>query len=96
MENLPESEWRVLFSLVSSDAVVKAAVPGLLKLKAKSPQSSWGSLVKHHHLHKFTPSQLKAAVKTLPVSLPPERKFSEFMKRFRLNAEASDAKSVLE
>ncbi len=93
---LKMEDWRELFALFSQGKVAKAAVPELLKHKTKNPASDFAGLVKRHHLYKFSWDQLQAAFQTLPKGLPPERLFAEFMKRFRLNAEANEVKRLLE
>ncbi len=94
-ESLAQADWLSLFELVANQVIVKAAVGELIKYRAKSPTSTWLHLVKQHHLHRFSADQLIAAFGTLPKDLPSERKFGEFMKRFRLNAEAQDASGYL-
>ncbi|MBU1197847.1 Glu-tRNA(Gln) amidotransferase subunit GatE [Candidatus Micrarchaeota archaeon] len=92
---LSEADWRELFTLFSKNEVVRAAVPELLKHKCGAGSDSFTALLKKHRLHKFSPTQLEAALKTIPANVPEKRRFGEFMRRFRLNVDAAEAKKRL-
>ncbi|MFH1200242.1 MAG: Glu-tRNA(Gln) amidotransferase subunit GatE [Candidatus Micrarchaeota archaeon] len=98
-EKITEAAVTGALLLYSSGKITKSAVAELLKLKASHPHKSAVELVKEHHLHKFTPEQLKAALKLVRASAGQtagkEKLFVEMMKRFRFNVEPSDLKRCL-